>query len=63
MGIWNSDIGFNYDDMFPCTAWVDLFPCSVNIHGSVSTHVETVALLSKNNYRSNEITCKTGGTA
>ena len=33
-------------DMFPCTAGVDLFPCCVDIHGIVSTHVETVCLLS-----------------
>ena len=32
--------------MFPCTAGVDLFPCCVDIHGIVSTHVETVVLLS-----------------
>lgn len=31
--------------MFPCTAGVNLFPCCVDIHGIVSTHVETVALL------------------
>lgn len=45
MGIWNSDIGFNYDDMFPCTVGVDLFPCCVDIHGIVSTHAESVVLL------------------
>ena len=33
--------------MFPCTAGVDLFPCCVDIHGIVSTHVETVVLLSR----------------
>lgn len=33
--------------MFPCTAGVDLFPCCVDIQGIVSTHVETVCLLSK----------------
>ena len=33
-------------DMFPCTAGVDLFPRCVDIHGIVSTHVETVCLLS-----------------
>lgn len=33
-------------DMFPCTVEVDLFPCCVDIHGIVSTHVETVCLLS-----------------
>ena len=27
--------------MFPCTAGVDLFPCSVDIHGIVSTQGET----------------------
>ena len=32
-------------DMFPCTVGVDLFPCSVDIPGIVSTHVEAVALL------------------
>ena len=32
--------------MFPCTVGVDLFPCCVVIHGIVSTHVETVVLLS-----------------
>lgn len=32
-------------DMFPCTAGVDLFPCCVDIHGIVSTHVENVCLL------------------
>ena len=36
-------------DMFPRTAGVDLFPCCVDIHGIVSTHVETVVLLSKLN--------------
>lgn len=34
-------------DMFPCTAGVDLFPCCVDIHGIVSTHVETVVLMSR----------------
>ena len=33
--------------MFPCTAGVDLFPCCVDILGIVSTHVETVVLLSQ----------------
>ena len=33
--------------MFPCTAGVDMFPCCVDIHGIVSTHVETVCLLGK----------------
>lgn len=33
--------------MFPCTAGVDMFPCCVDIHGIVSTHVETVVLMSK----------------
>ncbi len=35
--------------MFPCTAGVDLFPCCVDIHGIVSTHVETVVLLRRKN--------------
>lgn len=34
-------------DMFPCTAGGDLFPRCVDIHGIVSTHVETVVLMSK----------------
>lgn len=34
-------------DIFPCTAVVDLFPCCVDIHGIVSSHVETVVLLSR----------------
>lgn len=34
-------------DIFPRTAGVDLFPCCVDIHVIVSTHVETVCLLSK----------------
>ena len=34
-------------DLFPCTVGVDLFPCCVDIQGIVSTHVETVCLLSK----------------
>ncbi len=33
--------------MFPCTAGVDLFPCCAGIQGIVSTHVETVVLLSQ----------------
>ena len=33
--------------MFPCTAGVDLFPCCVDIQGIVSTHVETVVLMSR----------------
>ena len=33
--------------MFPCTVGQDLFLCSVDIHGIVSTHVETVVLLSQ----------------
>ena len=33
--------------MFPCTVGVDLFPCCVDIHGIVSTHVETVCLLGR----------------
>ena len=32
-------------DMFPHTVRVDLFPCCFDIHGIVSTHVETVCLL------------------
>ena len=38
---------FKMLDMFPCTAGVDLFPCCVDIHGIVSTHVETVVLMSR----------------
>ena len=34
-------------DMFPHTPAYDLFPCCVEIHGIVSTHVETVVLLSQ----------------
>ena len=34
-------------DIFPCTAREDLFPCCVDIHGIVSTYVETVCLLGK----------------
>ena len=45
MGTWNSDIGFNYDDLFPCTVGVDLFPCCADIHGIVSFHVETIVVL------------------
>lgn len=41
--------------MFPCTAGVDLFPCCVDIHGIVSTHVETVALLSKGEIDSKKV--------
>ena len=34
--------------MFPCTGGgVDLFPCCVDIHGIISTHVETVVCLSR----------------
>lgn len=33
--------------MFPHTPTYDLFPCTVDIHGIVSTHVETVALLGR----------------
>ena len=47
MGTWYSDIGFNYDDLFPCTAGEDLFPCCVNIHGIVSTHVQSVVCLTR----------------
>ena len=32
-------------DIFPCTVGVDLFPCCLDIHGIVSTHVETVVQL------------------
>ena len=46
MGTWNSDIGFNYDDLLPCTVGVDLFQCCEDIHGIVSFHTETVILLS-----------------
>ena len=45
MGTWNSGIGFNYDDLFPCTVGVDLFPCCADIHGIVSFHVETIVVL------------------
>lgn len=41
--------------MFPCTAGVDLFPCCVDIHGIVSTHVETVVLLSKGEIDSKKV--------
>ena len=34
-------------DMFLCTVGADMFPCCVDIHGIVSTHVETVVLLSQ----------------
>ena len=34
-------------DLFPHTPAYDLFPCCVDIHGIVSSHVETVALMSK----------------
>ncbi len=40
--------------MFPRTVGVDLFPCCFNIHGIVSTHVETVAVLSLKRRCSNE---------
>ena len=33
--------------MFPHTRGYDLFPCTADIHGIVSTHVETVCLWSK----------------
>ena len=33
-------------DMFPHRPAYDLFPCTVDIHAIVSTHVETVCLLS-----------------
>ena len=45
MGTWNSGIGFNYDDLFPCTVGIDLFPCCADIHGIVSFHVETIVVL------------------
>lgn len=41
-------------DIFPCTAGVDMFPCCVDIHGIVSTHVETVALLSQLKQKSDD---------
>ena len=34
-------------DLFPHTPAYDLFPCTADIHGIVSTHVETVVLLSQ----------------
>ena len=34
-------------DMFPHTQRYDLFPCTMDIQAIVSTHVETVCLLSK----------------
>jgi len=34
---------------------VDLFPCCVDIHGIVSTHVETVVLLSKGDVDSKKV--------
>ena len=33
--------------MFPHTPGYDMFPCCVDIQAIVSTHVETVVLLSK----------------
>lgn len=45
-------------DLFPCTMGVDLFPCCVDIHGIVSTHVETVCLLSKLSGAKNTIDVK-----
>ena len=33
--------------MFPHTPAYDLFPCTADIHGIVSTHVETVVLLGR----------------
>ena len=42
-----SSLAQYWDDMFPCIAGVDLFPCPVDILGIVSTHVETVVLLSQ----------------
>ena len=34
-------------DMFPRTVGVDLFPCCVDIQGIVSTHIESVVLMSR----------------
>ena len=34
--------------MLPYTEEVDLFPCCVDIHGIVSTHVETVVQMTRN---------------
>lgn len=36
-------------DIFPCTVGVDLFPCCIDIHGIVSTRVETVVQLVRKN--------------
>ena len=44
--------------MFPHTQRVDLFPCCVDIHGIVSSHVETVCLLSKRSETKNHISVK-----
>ena len=44
--------------MFSCTVGVDLFPCCVDIHGIVSTHVETACLLSKLSEAKNTIDVK-----
>ena len=41
--------------MFPCTVGVDLFPFCMDIHCIVSTHVETVVLLSKGEVDSKKI--------
>lgn len=42
-------------DLFPHTYLLDLFPCCVDIHSIVSTHVETVVLLSKGEVDSKKI--------
>ena len=42
-------------DIFPWTAGVDLFSCCVDIYGIVSTHVETVVLLSKGEIDSKKV--------
>ena len=34
-------------DLFPHTLGCDMFPCTADIHGIVSTHVETVVLMSR----------------
>ena len=42
-------------DLFPHTPGYDLFPCTVDIQAIVSTHVETVVLLSKGEIDSKNI--------
>ena len=37
-------------DLFPHTPAYDLFPCTADIHGIVSTHVETCVLLVRERY-------------